>query len=249
MPAYNEGHAIEETIDRVNRAARQAGLEYELIVVDDGSVDETRRKAVGKLITIVTQANNNSHVKIIGYGKNMGKGHAVKTGFAYATGDAVIFVDSDLDVDPEQVTRYVKALDYGDVVIGSKWHPQSSVQIPLIRKLLSHGFNVLVRLLTGLRLRDTQTGIKAIRRSALEGVFSRLAVKRYAFDVELLMMAKLCGLKIVELPVNLRMRSSFDLKEVWRIFVDLLGIAYRLRVLKYYQCPVVSKATRIGLKD
>lgn len=190
-------------------------------------MDDTRRKAV-------SYANNNSHVKVVSYKKNVGKGYALKTGFANATGDAVVFMDSDLDIDPDQISRYVEALKHGDVVIASKWHPQSSVEIPLIRRILSHSFNVLVKLLTGVRLGDTQTGLKAVRKNVSERVFSRLSVKRYAYDVELLAVANLYGLRVMELPVNVRMRGLFNPMDVWRMFVDLLGITYRLRVAKWY---------------
>jgi hypothetical protein len=144
-------------------------------------------------------------------------------------------MDSDADIDPIQVVHYVEALKNADIVIASKWHPQSSVDTPLIRRILSHGFNVLVKLLTGLRLSDTQTGLKAIRRSTFVNVFPRLTVKRYAFDVELLAVANLLGLKVAELPINIRLRSLFSFGEVWRMFLDLLGITYRLRVLRWYQ--------------
>ena len=234
MPTYNEGEAIEEAIHRVDSVVKQTGLKYELVVVDDGSMDDTRKKAINC-------ANNNSHVKILGYERNMGKGHAIKTGFVHSTGDAVILIDSDLDIDPKQIMCYVEALEHGDVVIASKWHPRSHVEIPLMRRFLSHGFNVLVKLLTGVRVRDTQTGLKAVRRDALDEAFSRLAVKRYAFDVELLAMANLRGLKVVELPVNIRMRGLFNAKEIFMMFLDLLGIAYRLRISKYYQCSLDIK--------
>ncbi|MEM3833352.1 MAG: glycosyltransferase family 2 protein [Thermoprotei archaeon] len=229
LPAYNEGDTIQEAIGKIDRILKNVKLDYELIVVDDGSLDDTRMKAVN-------YANNNAHVRVIGYGRNMGKGYAMKTGFEHAKGDSVIFLDSDLDIDPRQIVRYVEALRFGDVVVASKWHPQSRVEMPLMRKFLSFGFNALVKLLTGIKLRDTQTGLKAVRRKSLERVFSRLAVKRFAFDVELLALANLYGLKVVELPVEIRLtRKLFSLREVWRMFIDLLGIAYRLRVLKWYQ--------------
>jgi glycosyltransferase involved in cell wall biosynthesis len=228
MPTYNEADNIEEVVNRVDRVVKQTGLKYELIVVDDGSMDGTRTKAINC-------ADNNSHIKVIGYGINTGKGYAIKTGFAHATGDAVVFMDSDLDIDPKQIIRYIEALKHGDIVIASKWHPQSSVEIPLMRRFLSHSYNVLVKLLTGIRLKDTQTGLKAVRRQVLEKVFSRLTVKRYAFDAELLAVANLYGLKVVELPVTIRLRSLFNFKDVWKMFLDLLGIAYRLRISKYYQ--------------
>jgi len=229
MPTYNEGRAIEEVIYRVDNVIKQTGLKYELIMVDDGSVDDTRKKAVN-------YANNNSHIRVVGYGANIGKGHALKTGFAHARGDAVVFMDGDLDIDPEQVIRYVDALEHGDIVIASKWHPQSNVEIPFMRRFLSHGFNVLVKLLTGIKVKDTQTGLKAVRRVSLDAIISKLAIKRYAFDVELLAAANLHGLRVVELPVNIQMHGLFDFREVWKMFLDLLGIAYRLRISKYYQC-------------
>jgi len=228
MPAYNEEDSIKGALDTLDRAVKETGLSYEIVVVDDGSRDSTRVKAIN-------YASMNGHVKIVSYKKNLGKGYAVKKGFMQATGDAVVFVDTDLEIDLERVSSYVEALRYGDIAIASKWHPESFVEMPLVRKILGHGFNALVRLMTGVRLRDTQTGLKAIRKSAFKEIFPRLSVKRYAFDVELLAVANLYGLKVVEMPVDIRMRGLFNLKDVWRMFLDLLGITYRLRVLRWYQ--------------
>jgi hypothetical protein len=94
---------------------------------------------------------------------------------------------------------------------------------------------MLVKILTGIRLSDTQTGLKAAKREALEEIFSKLTVKRYAFDVELLLIANLRGLKIAELPVTIKLQGLFNPKDIWRMFMDLLGITFRLRALKWYQ--------------
>ena len=228
LPAFNEGEFIASALERLDSTVNGHGFRYEVIVVDDGSVDDTRLRASN-------YAAGNSHVRVVGYRRNIGKGFAVKTGFWKAVGDAVVFVDSDFDVDVEQVKRFIEALKGGDIVIGSKWHPDSVVEASFIRRLLSHGFNVLVRLLTGIRIGDTQVGIKAIRRVAFVDVFRFLSVKRYAFDVELLVLARLFGLRVVELPVKLKLKNLFSFREVWRMFLDLLGIAYRLRVKKWYQ--------------
>jgi glycosyltransferase involved in cell wall biosynthesis len=228
LPAYNEGDSIEGALDTLDRVVKDTGLRYEIVVVDDGSVDSTRLKAI-------RWANGNRHVRVIGYDRNLGKGYAIKKGFARASGDAVVFVDSDMEIDLKRVSSYVEALRHADIVVASKWHPESVVDIPLMRRVLGHGFNALVRLSTGVKLRDTQTGLKAINRKAFEGVFPRLAVKRYAFDVELLAVANLFGLRVVEMPVNVRLRGLFSAREVWRMFVDLLGISYRLRVRRWYQ--------------
>ncbi|UCB60779.1 MAG: glycosyltransferase, partial [Candidatus Bathyarchaeota archaeon] len=225
MPAFNEERSIHGALDMLDRVVKETGLRYEVVVVDDGSADETMSRATN-------YANNNGHVKVVGYRRNLGKGHAIKTGFVESTGEAVVFVDSDLEIDFGKVTSYVEALRHGDIAIASKWHPESIVEIPLIRKILGLGFNVLVRLLVGVKFKDTQTGFKAIRGAALAKILPGLAVKRYAFDVELLAVANLYGLKVVELPVKVKMRRLFNPMDVWRMLIDVLGIAYRLRVLR-----------------
>ncbi|RLI04609.1 glycosyltransferase family 2 protein [Candidatus Bathyarchaeota archaeon] len=230
LPAYNEEDRISLTLQGLNRSLTEVGLPYEVIIVNDGSNDSTYEVAVREA------ENYGGKVKVVGYGKNMGKGYALKTGFTYATGEIVIFMDSDMEITPNQLIHYVKALNYGDVVIASKRHPQSYVEMPLLRKFLSCCFNLLVKLFTGLRLSDTQAGLKAVKRRALEKIFPKLTVKRFAFDVEFLVVADLCGLKIIELPVNLHLRRGvFSFLDVWRMFLDLMGITYRLRVLKWYQ--------------
>jgi glycosyltransferase involved in cell wall biosynthesis len=227
VPAFNEEGSIEDALGTIDEVVGGRELPYEIIVVDDGSRDGTLLRAVG-------YASRNGHVKVVSYAVNEGKGYAIREGFLRTSGDVVIFADSDMDIDLNLVSGYVEALRGGDIVIASKWHPGSVVEMPFVRRVLSRGFNVLVRLLTGVRLRDTQAGLKAIRKSAFLDVFPRLAVKRYAFDVELLAVARLYGLRVVEMPVRLRMDARFRLGEIWRMLVDLLGIAYRLRVRRFY---------------
>jgi glycosyltransferase involved in cell wall biosynthesis len=230
IPAYNEEDSIEVTLGTLEEAVKNNKFSYEIIVVNDGSKDKTLSKAI-------KYAGRNGHVKVVSYNSNQGKGHAVRMGFMQSNGEYVIFADGDMEIDLKLVSRYVEALQNADIVIASKWHPRSVVEMPLVRRLCSHSFNMLVRLLTGVKLRDTQAGLKAIRKSAFMDIFLRLAVKRYAFDVELLAVANLYGLKVVEMPVRLKMGASFRLREMWRMLIDLLGIAYRLRVRRYYQKP------------
>jgi glycosyltransferase involved in cell wall biosynthesis len=234
VPAYNEEDLIETTLGTLDEVVKNQMLPYEIVVVDDGSKDNTLAKAM-------TYAKRNGHVKVVSYIKNMGKGYAVKTGFMQATGEIVVFADSDLEIDLSTISRYIDALQHGDIVIASKWHPDSRVEIPLTRKIMSHSFNIIVRLLTGAPLKDTQSGLKAMKKSAFVNIFPRLAVKRYAFDVELLAVAHLYGLKVVEMPVSIKMGASFKLSDVWKMFVDLLGIAYRLRVIHWYQRQLPAK--------
>ena len=228
LPAFNEGEFIEKSLKRLDSSFRNGYLNHEIVVVDDGSEDNTRLNAW-------KYARRNGHVKVIAYDRNLGKGFAVKTGFFGSAGDAIVFLDSDLDIDVKQVGNYIQALRFGDIVIGSKYHPESVVETSFLRRFLSHGFNILTRLLTGVKIKDTQVGIKAIRHDVFSGVFKQLSVKRYAFDVELMVLAYVYGLNVIELPVKLKLSNKLNINDIWHMFLDLLGISYRLRIKKYYQ--------------
>ena len=153
IPAYNEEDFIEDTLSTLESILKVRTLPYEIVVVDDGSLDRTLAQAD-------RYAKRNGHVKVISYTQNAGKGHAVKTGFMEANGDVVVFADSDMEIDLEIISNYLEALKGGDIVIASKRHPDSQVEVPLIRKILSIGFNGLVRLLTGCLLKILSLGLK-----------------------------------------------------------------------------------------
>jgi dolichol-phosphate mannosyltransferase len=228
LPAYNEEDFIEDSLDTIETIIKGKNLPYEIVVVNDGSFDETLAK-------VNRYAKKNGNVKVISYAKNIGKGHAVKTGFMQATGDVIVFADSDMEINLETISKYLEALEHGDIVIASKRHLDSRVEVPLSRKILSLSFNSLARLLTGVPLNDTQSGLKAMKKNAFVDIFPRLAVKRFAFDVELLAVAHLYNLKVVEMPVNIKLDAPFKIKQMWLMFIDLLGIAYRLRITHWYQ--------------
>lgn len=234
IPAYNEEKYIEDTLGTIDAIITNKNLPYEIVVVDDGSGDNTLAKAR-------RYAKKNGHVRVLSYSRNAGKGHAIKTGFMKANGNVVIFTDSDMEINLGTISEYLDALKYGDIVIASKRHTSSRVQVPLSRKILSEGFNGLVRVLTGVPLKDTQSGLKAMKKSAFDSIFPRLAVKRYAFDVELLAVANLYRLKVVEMPVNIKLDAKFKPTEMWHMFLDLLGIAYRLRIIHWYQRQLPKK--------
>jgi glycosyltransferase involved in cell wall biosynthesis len=234
VPAYNEEDFIEDMLGSIDDIIAGKHIPYEILVVDDGSRDSTLARAR-------RYAGKNGHVRVVSYSKNIGKGHAVKTGFMKANGNVVVFADSDMEIDLTVISKYLDALKYGDIVIASKKHSESQVDVPVTRRLLSECFNGLVRLLTGVPLKDTQSGLKAMKKSAFIDIFPRLAVKRYAFDVELLAVANLSGLRIVEMPVNIKLDAKFKPREMWHMFLDLLGIAYRLRVIHWYQRQLPEK--------
>lgn len=234
IPAYNEEDFIENTLGSIDALIQDKNLPYEIVVVDDGSRDNTFNNAM-------RYAKRNGHVRVLTYPKNVGKGFAVRTGFMKANGNIVVFADGDMEIDLDTISDYLDALESGDIVIASKKHSDSRVDVPVSRRILSELFNGMVRLLTGVPLKDTQSGLKAMKKSAFLEIFPKLAVKRYAFDVELLAVANLYGLRVVEMPVNIKLNASFKLNNMWHMFVDLLGIAYRLRIVHWYQRQIPIK--------
>jgi len=231
MPAYNEGKSIGQAISQVHNAMRSLSFDYEIVVVDDGSHDGTFSEA----LRAIQSPELRDHVKAISYQPNQGKGFALRKGFEISKGEYIVFIDSDLDISPNHLSHYLGALKVVDIVAASKFHPESKVESPVMRKILSLGYNWLVRILLGVDATDTQAGLKAFRRSALEKIMPTVVVKQYAFDAEVFAVANLCGLKVGELPVRINLRASFSARSIFRMFIDLLGIAYRKRVRRSYQ--------------
>jgi len=225
LPAYNEADNICETVLSVKRVL--CSLDYEIIVVDDGSRDFTRENMM--------KHPDERRVRVVGYNENVGKGYALKYGAARAKGNYVLFMDSDLDIEPSSLLQYLNIVKSSDLVIASKRHPKSKVDEPFIRRLLSFSFNVLVRILTNVTLADTQAGLKGFNAGSLRQILPLLSVKKFAFDVEVLVVAKLKGMRVVELPVTVKLRTGFSARNVLRMVIDVLGIAYRLRIIRWYQ--------------
>lgn len=226
VPVFNTESAIKDSIRSVDQRLSFLDCAYEILVVDDGSRDATRR---------VAKSVVNSHVRVLGYDVNQGKGYALKMGALSAKGDFVVFMDGDSEISADILENYLSALKHADIVVGSKWHPDSVVDQPVLRKFLSLGFNILVRLMTGIRLEDTQVGFKAFRKDALVDIMKLVSVRKYAFDVEVLAIASLLKKRIVVMPVEIHSNALFSARNIIRMFVDILGIAYRLRIKRWYQ--------------
>lgn len=230
MPAYMKENVIQDALFHTEKVLSGFGVPYEIIVVDDGSTDRTRKNA---------SLYDSSNVVVVGYDDNRGKGDAIKYGCSYVTGDIVAFMDADTDLCPSHLEGFIRTMHdkKADVVVGSKLHPDSSVDYPLFRRILSHGYRYFNKLLFNLNVRDTQVGQKLFRKEVLDDIMPRVLVKRYAFDLELLVNAQHLGYKIVEAPIKLDYDfsgSSVNIRAVWKIFVDTCAIFYRLRILKYY---------------
>jgi glycosyltransferase involved in cell wall biosynthesis len=241
MPAYNEAHSIAENVCETVETMRALGIDFEIVVIDDGSLDGTHTAAINALRVWP------DCVRVVRCRENEGKGNALICGTAYSKGEYVAFLDADMDLHPEQLENFFTVMKScgADVVIGSKFHPQSKVEYPRLRRIYSFFYFMLVRSLFGLPVRDTQTGIKLFKREVLELVLPRVLVKRFAFDLELLANVHHFGYRIAEAPVVVnftRVCSRLRLPAVWNVFVDTLAIFYRMRILRYYDRPERSRA-------
>jgi glycosyltransferase involved in cell wall biosynthesis len=231
-PVFNGAAFIAENVEIIRRDLGAAGLPYELIVVSDGSVDDTVEEAL---------AAGHSDVRVLHYDRNLGKGYAVKLGLLAARAPYVGFIDSDLDLHPAELLRFHEAIrEQGlDAAIGSKRHPDSQVDYPWRRRVYSWLYQQLIRALFRLDVRDTQVGIKVFRRELVDAVVPHMLVKRYAFDLELLAVANDAGFRrIAELPVRLdygfKGTTGISPLAVAQALVDTAAIFYRLRILRYY---------------
>jgi len=237
VPAHKQEKTIVQDIKSLDNSLSLLGSPYEIIVVVDGFLDKTFEKA--KSIDL-------KNVKVYGYRNNMGKGYAVKFGSLKTKGDIVGFIDAGMDIDPSGIGVLLNYLFFhnADIVIGSKLHPDSIVDYPVQRKIISWGYRELTHFLFGLDIKDTQVGFKLFRRKVLENVFPQLLVKQFAFDIEALAVANFLGYgKIYEAPVNLKFTgwSSITARSFWKIifftFWDTIAVFYRLKIMRYYKIP------------
>lgn len=234
VPAYNQEKTIENDIQNISEALKQIRYDYELIIVVDGMNDKTYKRA---------KQLESKKIKIVGYETNHGKGYAVRFGMARSIGDIVAFIDSGKELNPNGLSMLLEHFEWynADIVVGSKRHPVSKVKYPLDRKIISKLAQLFIKIFFGLGVSDTQAGIKFFKRKVLEDVFPRLIVKQFAFDIEVLAVAKYLGYKrIYEAPIELNFKKAGSLvsKTIWKIlfhtFLDTLGIFYRMHFLHYY---------------
>jgi O-antigen/teichoic acid export membrane protein len=229
LPCRNGGGALRGVLDDVLAAVEEVES-CEVIVVSDGSTDETVKVA----------QEYAPAVRVLHYPNRNGKGHALRVGLTEARGAYVAFVDSDGDIHADAIRPFLALMKLyePDVVLGSKRHPLSQVSYPALRRFLSWTYHKLTRVLFRVNVRDTQTGLKLIRRDVLAAVLPRLLEKRYAFDLEFLVVARTLGYRrVFEAPVRIdyRFESHVSPLSVLRIGLDTLAIFYRHYLLDSYR--------------
>ena len=236
VPAYKKERTIVRDLRRILSVTSKIRYPSEVICIVDGKVDATYTKAFALSL-------REPHLRVYSYQTNKGKGYAVRFGMAHSLGKIIAFLDAGMEINPNSLSMILEHFEWyqADIIVGSKRHPASKVNWTPERKLFSFGYQFITRILFGLKVKDTQAGLKAYRREVLEKVLPRLIVKRYAFDVEILAVANHLGFRrMYEAPIELTFgtdssTSAASIRHIFNMFVDTAAIFYRLHFLHYYE--------------
>ncbi len=232
IPAYNEDARIETTLQRVTAYIAAQNWNAEVILVDDGSTDDT----VG---IFERYAAGNPGMRIIANPGNRGKGYSVRNGMLHARGEVLLFTDADLSSPIEEALKLFDVIAQGaDVAIGSRWLQvklQKQRQ-PLYRQLFGRIFNRLLRTMLALPFKDTQCGFKAFTREAAQAIFPLQRIERWGFDPEVLFLARRFNFKIVEVPVAWAHREGTrisPLSDGPKMLLEMLTVWWNVMTGKY----------------
>lgn len=232
IPAYNESERLQASLQKIVAFLAEQKWSAEVLVVNDGSRDNTPE--------IVQQfAAQYPFIRLIENPGNRGKGYSVRNGMLQATGDIVLFTDADLSAPITEAPKlFAEVLKGANVAFGSRWliAKMQTERQSMMRQVAGRLYNILMRLMLGLKYKDTQCGFKAFNRKAVETIFTRQHIERWGFDVELLFLARKFGLKIVEVPVEWAHddRSKINpLVDGIKMFAEMLSIRWNSITGKY----------------
>lgn len=224
IPAYDEENRIGASLDRVLAWSGERAAPVEIIVVDDGSSDGTAR---------LVGSYSARGVKLVRLAANRGKGAALRAGTAASTGEQVLISDADFSTPISEVDRLAPYLAEAEIVLGSRASEESRITVrqPLWRELAGKTFNLVIRLLGVRGIRDSQCGFKLLRGDVARELFGAMIVDRFAFDVELILLARQRGYRVLEVGVEWKNDPASRvnmLRDGARMVVDVVRIRRRL---------------------
>lgn len=195
---------------------------YEIILVGDGSSS----KITNPLRELI---KNDPNAKLISYSANKGRGYAVMQGFKNAIGNYLAYIDADLEISPKYLIPLFEKLKKYDVVIANKFHYNSKVISPFIRRLSSRLFNAIIQIGLGSKIKDHQVGLKGFRRETIRKVLPHIKEERWLFDLELLYLLQKRNFSIIDIPIKItygfkKIQSSFIID-----FLKLFAIMFIIR--------------------
>ncbi len=225
IPAYNEETRLPHTLAQVFSFLAEQSYQAEVIVVENGSRDRT--------LNIAQEISASFPNLFVFHNEEAGKGKAVQRGILAARGEYRVFCDADLSMPIEELARFIPPHTDADIVIASR-EVEGAVRYdePHQRHLTGRVFNFIIRLLALPEIHDTQCGFKGFRADVAEDLFRHQTVHGWAFDVEILYIAKLRGYKVVELPIPWYYREESKInviRDSWRMFLDILNIRKNAR--------------------
>lgn len=238
IPCYKESAVIEGTIAAIFSYLHENFERFEIIVVTDGSPDDTPEK-----VKSFGQRHSEIPLKLISFKKNRGKGAAVKEGVLASQYELVLFLDADLTISIEELGKFLPAIETSDIAIASRLVPGSIFEerTPWYRTILARGFFFLQMLLLGnLKYSDTQCGFKLLRKDVARELFERVLIKRFAFDAELLFLAKKMNFSVTVLPVTIKKDARNTNVHVLRDPFDMFFALLKIRSnfwFGYYNIP------------
>jgi glycosyltransferase involved in cell wall biosynthesis len=242
IPAYNESARIDGTLSRVMWCVEERGWDAEVLVIDDGSSDNTPA-------IVQKWMQRYPRLHMMRNPGNRGKGYSVRNGLLQAAGDIVMFTDADLSSPIEEAELLIDAIHRGaDVAIGSRWldRQRQTIHQPLYRRFFGRCFNKVTRWVMGLPFKDTQCGFKAFRREAAQTIFRLQTIERWGFDPEILFIARKLKYGIVEVPVtwghDARSRLSY-LKDGMKMLEEMAVIRANSLRGRYDQAIAAMKDT------
>lgn len=215
IPAYDEERRIGASLVAVMEYLATLPGTAEIVVVDDGSRDDT----VAAVEAVAATAPPRAQVRLLKNGINRGKGYSLKHGVILARGEVLLLSDADFSTPIDELPRLLEPVRSGacGIAIGSRALPGSRIEVrqPAWRELMGKAFNRLVRALTGLTFRDTQCGFKVMRRAEVLPLFRAARIERFAYDVEILYLARKAGVIVLEVPVTWRNAAGSKVNAVW----------------------------------
>lgn len=226
IPAYKEAQRIESTLKKIQSFLQAQSYTHEVLVVVDGSPDNTAEVVEGCRSWF-------PELKLINNTENKGKGAVVKQGMLAATGDVRLFMDADGSTAVDHISSFLPYFEKGyDVVVGSRRTKGANIAVhqPLLRDFLGGVFRLIVHTLVPVHVSDSQCGFKAFTAEATQKVFPKQTIERFAFDVEILAIARKAGLKIEEAPVTWINDGASTVKFTWMVQMLLEIVLIRLNL-------------------
>jgi glycosyltransferase involved in cell wall biosynthesis len=225
LPCFNEGRTILKNLEKINSYLQSNFVSHEIIAVNDGSTDKT--------LSELEKAKKKFPITILNQATNYGKGKAVRDGILSSNYEIVMFLDADLAIPIEELPTFIDTLNNGfDVAIASRFVPGLRVikKVLWYRKIMENVFRILrMLIINNYDIRDTQCGFKVFKKSAATQIFQRATINRFAFDSEIIFLARKMEFSVKELPITLQNPTTSHvriIRDPLNMLSDLLKIRF-----------------------